>query len=296
MRSSNFRGLAAMLAAVAAFSMMDVAMKHLVATYPSMQVTFLRAAASLPFLLGATALFGRWRNLVPNRWWLHIVRGLLSVVTLWFFVYSVSLLSLADAYAIFMSAPLLITALSVPMLGEQVGWRRWIAVFIGLVGVIIVLRPSGTGLITIGGLAALVAAIGYALSAITIRILSRTDSSSATVFWALLMVALVSGAFSATRWVPLLWEHWPWIFGLGLTGAIGQYFITQAFRLAAPQVIAPLEYTALMWGMAFDWLLWFTAPSMRMLLGASIIVSSGLYVLYRERVATEPARLAKEIS
>jgi drug/metabolite transporter (DMT)-like permease len=296
MQSSNVRGIVAMFAAVAAFSMMDVAMKHLVATYPSMQVTFLRAAASLPFLLGATTLFGRWRDLVPNRWGLHIVRGLLSVATLWFFVYSVSLLSLADAYAIFMSAPLLITALSVPMLGEHVGWRRWIAVFVGLTGVVIVLKPSGTGLITIGGLAALVAAIGYALSAITIRILSRTDSSSATVFWALLFVALVSGAFSATRWVPLLGEHWPWIFGLGLTGAIGQHFITQAFRLAAPAVIAPLEYTALMWGMTFDWLLWLTAPSLRMLLGASIIVSSGLYVIYRERAASEPVRLAKEIS
>lgn len=296
MQSSSLRGIAAMFVAVATFSMMDVAMKHLVATYPSMQVTFLRAAASLPFLLGATALFGRWRNLVPNRWALHIVRGFLSVATLWFFVYSVSLLSLADTYAIFMSAPLLITALSVPMLGEHVGWRRWVAVFVGLAGVIIVLKPSGAGLITIGGLAALVSAIGYALSAITIRILSRTDSGSATVFWALLLVALISGAFSATRWVPLLWEHWPWIFGLGLTGAIGQYFITHAFRLAAPQVIAPLEYTALMWGMTFDWLLWLTAPSMRMLLGASIIVGSGLYVIYRERATAEPAVLVKGAS
>lgn len=296
MQSSNLRGIAAMFAAVATFSMMDVAMKHLVATYPSMQVTFLRAAASLPFLLGATALLGRWRDLVPNRWALHIVRGVLSVVTLWFFVYSVSLLSLADAYAIFMSAPLLITALSVPMLGEHVGWRRWIAVFVGLVGVIIVLKPSGTGMITLGGLAALVSAVGYALSAITIRILSRTDSGSATVFWALLLVALISGAWSATRWVPLLREHWLWIVGLGLTGAAGQYFITLAFRLAAPPVVAPLEYTALMWGMTFDWLLWLTAPSMRMLLGASIIVASGLYVIYRERAAPETAGLPREIS
>ena len=87
-----------------------------------------------------------------------------------------SQLSLANAYTIFMSAPLLITALSVPMLGEHVGWRQWIAVLVGLAGVIIVLKPSGTGLVTIGGLAALASAIGYALSAITIRILTRTDS------------------------------------------------------------------------------------------------------------------------
>jgi drug/metabolite transporter (DMT)-like permease len=290
MQSSTFRGIAAMFAAVATFSMMDVAMKHLVAEYPAMQVTFLRGAASLPFLLGATALFGSWRNLIPRRWSLHIVRGLLSVVTLWFFVYSVSLLSLADAYAIFMSAPLLITALSVPMLGEHVGWRRWSAVLVGLLGVIIVLKPSGSGLITLGGLAALASAVGYALSAITIRMMSRTDPGPAIIFWALLLVTLISGAFCFPRWVPLLREHWWWIVGLGLTGALGQYFITQAFRLAAPPVVAPLEYTALMWGMAFDWLLWLTVPSARMLLGASIIVGSGLYVIYRERVSAVPIK------
>lgn len=283
MHTSNLRGIGAMFLAVATFAVMDVTMKKLVETYPSMQVAFLRGAASLPFLLGATALFGRWRNLVPNRWSLHLLRGALTVTTLWAFIYSVSVLSLADTYAIFMSAPLLITALSVPMLGEFVGWRRWAAVFIGLTGVIVVLKPSGSGLITLGGLAALASAVAYAVSAITIRILSRTDSSAATVFWSLLLLTLIGGALAAAQWVPLQTHHWPWIAGLGLTGAMGQYFITQAFRLAAPPVVAPLEYTALMWGMAFDWLLWLTAPSARMLAGASIIVASGLYVIYRER-------------
>ena len=123
----------------------------------------------------------------PKRWHLHVMRGFLSVALLWCFVYAVSQLSLANAYSIFMSAPLLITALSVPMLGERVGWRQWLAVFVGLVGVIIVLKPTGAGLVTIGGLAALASAIGYALNAITIRILTRTDSSAATVFWSLLL-------------------------------------------------------------------------------------------------------------
>lgn len=276
-----------MLLAVATFAMMDVTMKKLVESYPSMQVTFLRGAASLPFLLGATALFGGWRDLIPRRWPLHIVRGLLSVATLVLFVYAVSQLSLADTYAIFMSAPLLITALSVPMLGEKVGWRRWLAVLVGLGGVIVVLRPSGMGLITIGGLAALAAALGYALGAITIRVLIRTDSSAATIVWTILLLTLASGVLCVANWTTLQWQHWPWIAALGVTGALGQYFMTHAFRLAAPSVVAPLEYTALMWGMLFDWLLWLTTPSVRMLLGASIIVSSGLYVIYRER--TQPA-------
>jgi len=283
-----------MLAAVATFSVMDVSMKTLVETYPSMQVTFLRGVASLPFLLGATAVFGRWEDLIPHRWRLHLFRGVLSIGTLTCFVYALRVLSLADTYAIFMSAPLLITALSVPMLGEHVGWRRWAAVLVGLIGVIVVLKPSGAGLITLGGLAALASAAMYAIGAITIRILSRTDSGASTVFWALFLMTIVSGLFSISKWVPLQPAHWAWITGLGLSGAIGQYLFTQAFRLATPASLAPLEYTALMWGMMFDWILWTTAPGTRMLCGSAIIVASGLYVIYRERLKHSPGATASE--
>jgi drug/metabolite transporter (DMT)-like permease len=274
-----------MLAAVATFSVMDVTMKHLVEAYPAMQVTFLRGAASLPLLIGAVALFGRWGDLVPRRWQLHLVRGLLGVVTLWGFIYSVRFLSLADAYSIFMSAPLLITALSGPLLREHVGPRRWLAVLVGMCGVVVVLKPSGSSLITVGGLAALAAAIGYALSALTIRLLSRTDTGAATVVWSLSIMTLIAGAVALPQWVPLQAQHWPWIVALGITGALGQYFITEAFRRAPPPVIAPLEYSALAWGMLFDWWLWMTTPSARMLVGAGIIVASGLYVIHRERHA-----------
>ena len=138
-----------MLAAVTTFAVMDVLMKRLVEDYPAMQVAFLRGVASLPPLLAANAAFGHWRDLIPKRWHLHVLRGFLSVSLLWCFIYAVSQLSLANTYTIFMSAPLLITALSVPMLGERVGWRQWLAVLVGLAGVIIVLKPSGTGLVTI---------------------------------------------------------------------------------------------------------------------------------------------------
>ena len=283
MQSSNVRGILSMIVAVAAFSVMDVTMKRLVETYSPMQVTFLRAAASLPFLLLHTGLFGRWRDLVPKRIGLHLLRGCLTVAMLWLFVYAVRFLSLADAYTIYMSAPLLITALSVPFLGEKVGWRRWMAVVVGLIGVVFVLNPSGAGLITLGGIAALASAVGYSISAITIRILARTDTGAAIIFWVLLFVALISGVFAIFDWTPLRAEHWYLIVGVGLFGAIGQHFITSAFRLASPAVVAPIEYTALMWGMLFDWLLWLTLPNARMLVGASIIVGSGLYIIYRER-------------
>jgi drug/metabolite transporter (DMT)-like permease len=286
MPTTNLRGILAMLAAVTTFSVMDVMLKRLVEHYPAMQVAFLRGASSLPLLLAANAAFGSWRELRPKRWSLHVLRGFLSVALLWFFVYAVSQLSLGDTYAIFMSAPLLITALSVPMLGERVGWPQWLAVLAGLVGVLIVLKPSGTGLVTLGGLAALASAFGYALNAITIRIITRTDSSAATVFWSMFFLAAISGVAASARWEPLQADHWYLIVGLGITGSLGQYFITEAFRLAAPPVVAPLEYTALAWGMLFDWLLWATAPGLRMLTGAFIIVASGIYVINRERAAS----------
>lgn len=286
MPTTNLRGILSMLAAVTTFSVMDVLLKTLSEDYPAMQVTFLRGAASLPLLLGANAVFGRWRDLVAKRWHLHVMRGFLSLALLWCFVYAVSQLSLANAYSIFMSAPLLITALSVLMLGERVGWRQWLAILVGLAGVIIVLKPTGGGLVTIGGLAALASAAGYALNAITIRILTRTDSSAATVFWSLFFMTIISGIVAGVHWVPVPWDHWYLIVGLGISGALGQYFITEAFRLAPPPVVAPLEYTALAWGMLFDWLLWTTAPGLRMLAGAFVIVASGIYIVHRERFAS----------
>lgn len=296
MPTSNLRGILAMLAAVATFAVMDVTMKRLVETYPAMQVTFLRGAASLPFLLCATGLFGRWKDLLPRRWGLHLVRGLLTVATLWLFVSAVERLSLADTYAIFMSAPLLVTSLSVPMLGERVGWRRWVAVLAGLAGVLIVLKPSGAGWVTLGGLAALASASGYALGAITIRILARTDTNASIVLWSLLLLTAISGALAAGGWVAVRLEHWPWIAALGLSGAVGQYLLTEAFSRASPPVVAPLEYSALVWGMLFDWLIWLTVPGVRMLLGASIIIGSGLYVIHRERLRGVAAMEVKELA
>src|SRR5690349_5260924 len=174
MNTNNLRGILCMLCAVATFSVLDVCMKRLAETYPAMQVTFIRGAASLPFILIVAGWFGRWQDLVPNRWGLHLLRGLLQVTTLYFFVYAVKRLSLANAYTIFMSAPLMITALSVPFFGERVGWHRWMAIAIGMIGVIVVVRPGAQSveldsIAIMGSLAAIGAAVSYALGVLLIR-------------------------------------------------------------------------------------------------------------------------------
>src|SRR6202008_2821837 len=155
-----------MIAAVAVFSFMDGVLKFFAMRYPPMEVAALRGATSLPFTLAPVLIAGRLRVLVPRRWPMHLLRGVLSVVVLGGFIYAVRVLSLANAYSVFLSAPLIVAALSVPLLGERVDRRNWTAILVRLPGVLTMLRPSASGLSTLGALAALVGATAYALSAI----------------------------------------------------------------------------------------------------------------------------------
>ncbi|MCC7257939.1 MAG: DMT family transporter [Gammaproteobacteria bacterium] len=272
-----------MLVAVAAFAAMDAVLKILVADYPPMQVTALRGAASLPFVLASVALWGRWSDLRPVRIGLHLARGVLGIVMVAGFVYAVRSLSLASAYSIFFVAPLLVTAFAVPMLGERVDWQRWVAIVAGLGGVLAMLRPSAGTLVTLGALGALASALAYALSAISVRILTRTDTTASMVFWFLVLLTLSAGALSLADWVTVRPRDWLWIVALGGLGSVGQHFITEAFRHAPASVIAPFEYTALLWGLAIDWAFWHVLPGARTFLGAGIVISAGLYLIWRER-------------
>ena len=281
------RAVVAMLFAVALFSLMDAGLKLLSSQYPAFQVAAMRGAASLPFVLAWALATTGLRPLLRVRWPLHLLRGVLGVAMMWGFVYALRTLPLSTAYSIFFVAPLLITALSVPFLGEQVGPRRWIAIAIGLVGVLVVLRPTGDGVLTVAGLAVLLAALGYAVSAITVRVLARTDSTQAMVVWLMAMMAFGAGAFAWPDWVPLRGEHAWLIVGIGLAGALGQYAITEAFRLGQASLLAPLEYTALLWGVLLDLTIWGVLPDGVTWVGSAIIIASGLYLLRRERVHLE---------
>lgn len=283
MRNQRLRGIAAMLIAVGFFALMDTFLKLFSTHYPALEVSALRGAASVPFVLLSVLLTGRLRSLKPVRWRLHLVRGVLAIVMLSTFVYAVRVLPLADAYSVFLAAPLVVTALSVPMLGERVDAKRWIAIAIGLAGVLIVLRPSGAAFATLGAVAAFASAVCYALSAISVRVLTRTDSTASMVFWFMLMLAVFGGVLAAPNWVPLQREHWWWLVAVGILGAFGQHFITEAFRHAPASIVAPFEYTALLWAVAIDWVIWRHAPSLAMLGGGSVIIGCGLFLILLER-------------
>jgi drug/metabolite transporter (DMT)-like permease len=292
-RTSNLSGILIMLLAVGVFALMDAGLKLLAPHYPAVQVAALRGAASIPFVLLWVLLSVGPRALLRVRWPLHLLRGVLAVGMMVAFVYAIARMPLSTAYTVFFVAPLMITALSVPILGERVGPRRWAAILVGLVGVLVVLRPTGEGLATLAGLGILLAATGYAIGAITVRVLSRTDSTQSMVFWMVTMLAIGAGALAAPGWVAIRAEHWALIAGVGAAGALGQYAITEAFSRGEASVIAPFEYTALAWGLGLDLALWGVLPDRITWIGAAIIVGSGLYLSRRERVA-EGSAVANE--
>lgn len=281
------RAMATMLVAVVMFSIMDALLKLLSAHYQPFQVAALRGASSLPFVLTWALASGGLKPLLRVRWSLHLLRGVLGIGMMATFVYGVHRLPLSTTYSIFFIAPLLITALSGPILGERVGPRRWVAIGIGLIGVLVLLRPSGEGMLSLAALAVLAAALGYAVSAITVRLLSRTDSTQAMMVWLMVMLTLGAGALALPAWAPIRGEDLWLIAGLGVAGSIGQYAVTEAFRLGEASLIAPLEYTALIWGVLLDLSLWGVLPDSTTWVGAAIIVASGLYLLRRERVHVE---------
>jgi len=285
--SQNLRGIVAMLLAVALLSFMDTGLKLIAPHYPPLQVAALRALSSLPLVLAFIAWRGAFPTLLRVRWPLHLLRGALGIGMLSLFAFSLRRLPLAEAYSIFFVAPLLITVLSVPMLGERVGKARWVAIVVGLAGVLVVLRPTGAGMFTLAGGAVLVAAACYSLSAITVRIVNRTDSIDSQVFYLMALVGIGASALAWPQWVPVRASDGWVLCGIAVTGFLGQLSITEAFRHGEASQIAPFEYSALAWGLAIDWLVWHTLPDAWMLVGATIIVASGVYLVRHEAVHAE---------
>jgi drug/metabolite transporter (DMT)-like permease len=276
-----------MLLAVLMFALMDAGLKLLSPHYPPLQVAALRGLSSLPLVTLWVLATVKPATLLQVRWPLHLVRGLLGICMMVGFVYGLRTMPLSTAYAITFVAPLLVTAMAGPLLGEKVGAGRWAAIVIGLVGVLVILRPTGEGMLTAGGLAILIAAVCYAAGAITVRMLAQRDSTQAMVFWFMVLLSLGAWLLALPGWVALQAGHL-WIIGMvGLAGSLAQVALTEAFRRGEASLIAPLEYTALVWGVALDLALWSVLPDGVTWIGAAIIVASGIYLLRREKVHVE---------
>jgi drug/metabolite transporter (DMT)-like permease len=281
-RQERLAGMAAMLTGVAAFALMDAGLKLLTAHYSAVQVAALRGLCALPVVFMWALYAGGAGQLIRVRWPLHLVRGLLSVAMMISFTYGLKELSLARAYSLFFIAPMLIAVLSIVVLNERVHRAQWLAIGIGFAGVLIVLKPDTAGFGWAGSLAILGTAFCYALSSVLVRIIGRTDSTQSMIFWMTCMLAIGTTALALPDWQPLMTAHYPILLGVALTGAVGQWGITEAFKHAPAASVAPLEYSGLAWVLIIDLLVWSVLPSWRTLAGAAVIIGSGVYLLRHE--------------
>ena len=281
--SSARRGIAFMAIAVMVFSFMDAVIKWLgEAGYPTMQLVFFRSFfAFLP--LSLIIFRGSWRSaLAINDWKGHAVRCFSGGISMAGFFYAFKVMPLADVIAIGFAAPVFITALSIPLLGEHVGIRRWTACLIGFGGVLVILRP-GPGLLESGALVALGATFFYAVAAISVRKLSRTETNASIIFSFTLTCTIASAGFLPFQWVaPASLFDLALLISLGLLGGTAQLFMTEAFRATAISIVMPFEYTAILWTVSLQFLIWHAVPGLNLWLGAPLVIASGIYIVWRE--------------
>ena len=260
---------------------MDASAKLLSNEMPLLMVVWGRYLFNFIFI----ALFffrGDPRDLVrTKRFNLQILRSFLGLSATFTFWGALVFLSLADCVAIAFISPLLVTALSVPLLGEKVGVHRWGAVIMGFIGVMIIIRP-GMGIVHWAVILPLITALFWANYQITTRILSRTDSALTTLFY-----TAAGGLFFTTFAVWLVWvtptfKQWFILAWLGFLGTMGHYLLIKAFELAPASMLAPFSYTSILWSILLGYVLFGNFPDEWTIAGVVIIVSSGLYIIQRE--------------
>jgi len=290
--SYALKGIGLQVAGCAFLIASDAVSKWLSQSYPVGQIISLRNVFVLiPILLVA------WRtnnlmNLRVHSWKAQGSRAFFHVVAAALFVTSVSLLPLADVHAIGFSGPIFIAAMAPWLLGEHVGWRRWCAILVGFVGVLIMLRPTGASFQLIG-LVPLAATLCASLRDIVTRRMSRTETSLSMLFFSSLAVILGGMTTLPIDWRPLTWASLA-LFALnGLVNGSAHFLIIESFRHAEAAVVSPFKYSTLLWAVLFGYILWGHVPDQWILIGTVPVIASGLYIVHRERLAARAAKDAR---
>lgn len=261
---------------------LDMCAKALLVDYSLEQFVFLRSLIGVSIFLLIARQFGGFRSLATRRWPWHLLRTCLSTCTMFAFFYGLARMPLVEALTLGFTAPLMVTALSVPFLGEHVGWRRWIAVIAGFIGVLIILRPGATE-ISFASVAVLFAAFTYACMAITSRKLAATETSYALSVYVIAGPMIVSATLlGGGDWQMPDTGGWALFALAGASSVVTWVGIVNAYRRASPALLAPFEYTALIGGAIAGYVIWSEVPDRWVLAGAAVIIASGLFVVYRE--------------
>jgi drug/metabolite transporter (DMT)-like permease len=283
-------GIGCAVVGMLGMSIMDTCAKLLGEGYAVSQIVLVRngigALAVLAFVIVSGAGLATLR---PRRPGLLAVRSLLNIAAAFLFFTGLRYMPLADAFAVVFAAPLFITALSVPVLGEHVGVRRWAAVIVGFVGVLVVVQP-GTASFRVEALLPLSAALAYGVSMLVGRKLTRDLSTAAIMFWPSVGAVLVTAVMMPAQWQTPGLPDFGVFMMMGIIGTAGMSLITQGYRHAPAAVIAPFDYTVLIWGVIFGWAIWGDIPALNVWAGAAILVASGLYILHRETRKPKPVQ------
>ena len=271
------------------FAMLDTGVKYVGQFYPVLQIAWARYVfqmAMVPLVIGGTRPRDILRTKRPG---LQVLRSLMMVgATLSFFT-AVNYMPVAEASAIGMISPLLVTALAIPLLGERVGRRRWMAVLFGLIGALIIIRP-GFGSLSWAAILPVITAICYALYQITTRMLAEIDPPITTFFYSGAVGVVVLSLAVPFAWRTPTVSGWAMMIALGLLAGAGHYCVIQAMRRAPASVLAPYSFVQLVWVTVLGYLVFGDFPDNLTLLGAAIVVGSGGYVFYRENVVKRAAK------
>ena len=284
-QSPVMRGVVMMCISSVAFAAMHFAIKVVSAELEPFQVAFFRNLFGLAFLIPVIVGSGL-AQMKTKRIWLHAVRGVLNIAAMLMFFTALSVTPLAKVTALAFSAPIFIAVLSVVALGEKLRLRRWLAIFISFIGMLIIIRPGVVALDT-GALLVLGSAAIWAVVMAIVKVLSRTESSVAIVAWMGIFLSVFSLPPALMVWRdPTLWA-WGWLIFIGFSGSIAQVAISQSLKETDPGAVMPFDFLRLIWAalLAF-WFLGET-PDQYTLIGAAVIFSSGLYIAHRERLASK---------
>jgi drug/metabolite transporter (DMT)-like permease len=281
-----------MLVALAFFSCSDAASKLMTAALPAVEVAWLRFCVFTLLMLGTAVITRRVYALRSRRSSLQILRALGVLGSSIFFITGLSFLPMAEATAISFASPMIVTALSIPIIGEVVGWRRWSAVAVGLLGVLIVVRP-GAGAFDPAAVFPVLSAFSWAVALVVTRKMSSADSPLVSLTYAAVVGLLITSALVPFTWVTPGWRE----IGLGLvTGGastVAQWLIVLAFQQARASVLAPFSYSQLVWSGLLGYVIFGNVPDRWTLAGATVIIASGLYTAHRERTVRVASALTK---
>ncbi len=296
--SRNSAGILCLVAGIAVFSVQDLILKWLSGSYPLHQAMVLRSLTAIPFMLGLVWWFdGSLRSLVTRGWLAMFLRGLLNFTAYTAYYLALAALPMATTVALYFTAPLIITVLSVAMLGEKVSLPRWVAVLLGFAGVVVMVQP-GSDLFDWAALLPIFCGFAYALSMILARTMGRRDSAAAMAFWgnlaflgcaAVLSAYYGSGAHVGESHPSLAFLTRGWVMptrfdlflmcACGGIAAVGLTLLTQAYRIGQSSVVAPFEFSFAFWGLLWGWLVWGDLPNGWGWFGIALIIAAGIYVL-----------------